>query len=191
MNSIMNFSFKTLSLTCAFIFITKFASGQSSNDYILWSSTRKITADDFEIKLKKLESTPSFAQFTVDYQVNGFDFMTKNFNKKVRNYFLRSASWIDTTTNLQQSLTYHQTLFDICEIYTRHFRKALKENRRKIANGTKIAEELNNQIMTDFAKRRIDYDRETNFASDSNKQKEWEIQIQRELSELSDFAYDK
>jgi hypothetical protein len=127
----------------------------------------------------------------MDYQLNGFDFLTKNFNKKVRNRFIRTASWIDTTTNAQQSLLYQQTLFDICEIYTRQFRKALRENRKKIAKGTKIAEELNNQFVADFARRRIDYDRETKFGSDELKQKEWESKINKELAELSDYAYDK
>jgi hypothetical protein len=98
---------------------------------------------------------------------------------------------MDTTINVQQSLAYQQTLFDMCEIYTRQFRKALKENRKTIAKGTAIAEELNNRFMTDFAKRRIDYDRETKFGSDEPKQKEWESQIQNELTELSEYAYEK
>ena len=54
-----------------------------------------------------------------------------------------------------------------------------------------IAKELNNKIMTDFSKRRVDYDRETKFGTDIQKQKEWETQIQKELLELNDFAYDK
>jgi hypothetical protein len=125
------------------------------------------------------------------YQVNGFDFLTKNFNKKVHNRFIKTASWIDTTTNVQQSLMYQQTLFDICEIYARQFRKALKENRKKIVKGTTIADELNQKFMVEFAKRRIDYDRETKFGTDELKQKEWQIQINMELSQLSDYAYDK
>ncbi len=44
--------------------------------------------------------------------------------------------------------------------------------------------------MTDFSKRRIDYDLETKFGTDVLKQKQWEIQIQKELSELNDFAFE-
>jgi hypothetical protein len=171
--------------------MTNFAVGQVNSDNLLWSQTHKLTVDDFGIKTKSMETTSSFAQFTVVYQVNGFDFMTKNFNKKVRNYIIKTASWIDTTTNINESLLYEQTLFDICEIYTRQFRKSLRENRKKIAIGTQIVEELNNKIMTEFSKRRVDYDRETKFGTDMTKQKEWEVLIQREILELSDFAYDK
>ncbi len=171
------------------IFSSTITIGQVSNDnYIFWSSTKKLTSDDFGIKTRNGETNPSFAQFSVDYQVNGFDFMTKNFNKKVRNYLIKSASWIDTTTNVSVSLRYQQTLFDICEIYTRQFRKSLKENRKKIANGLQIVEEMNQKAMTDFSNRRVVYDRETNFGTIQEKQNEWELQIQKELYDLKEFS---
>jgi hypothetical protein len=183
---------KNLLLTYFLLLITAATSwGQLNDDYLLWSPSRKLTLDDFTIKTQKLETTTSFGQFSISYQVNGFDFLTKNFNKKVLNRFIKAASWMDTTINVQQSLAYQQTLFDMCEIYTRQFRKALKENRKTIAKGTAIADELNNRFMTDLAKRRIDYDRETKFGSDEPKQKEWESQINKELTELSEYAYEK
>lgn len=181
--------FTTTVLT--FFFAVTFTFGQVNNDNIIWSATRKLTVNDFDIKTKQLETTPSFGQFSVDYRVSGVDFLTKNFNKKVRNYFIKTASWIDTTTNVYQSLIYQQTLFDICEVYTRQFRKALRGNRKKLANGIKIAEELNNEYVTQFAKRRVEYDRDTKFETHETKQKEWEFQIQKELTELKEFAYDK
>ncbi len=171
------------------IFYTTIAFSQTGNDNIIfWSSSKKLTIDDFGIKTKNGETNPSFAQFSVDYQVNGFDFMTKNFNKKVRNYLIKSASWIDTTTNVSVSLNYQQTLFDICEIYTRQFRKSLKENRKKIASGLQIVEVLNQKAMTDFSKRRVIYDRETNFGTIQDKQNEWELQIKKELDDLKDYS---
>ena len=178
---------------CILIFLFQpfnilFAQTTKNDNLVFWSSTRKLTIEDFVIKTKNGETNPSFAQFSVDYQVSGFDFMTKNFNKKVRNYFIKSASWIDTTSNVSNSLRYQQTLFDMCEIYTRKFRKALKENRKKIASGTQFVEELNQKVMTDFSNRRVIYDRESNFGQISEKQTEWELQIQSELTELKEFA---
>lgn len=183
---------KKLVLTYLLFLVTVTMSwGQLNADYLLWSSTKKLTLDDFTIKTHRVETTPSFGQFSIDYQVNGFDFLRKNFNKKVRNRFIKTASWIDSTTNVQKSLVYQQTLFDICEIYTRQFRQALKENRKKIAKGTTITEQLNMKFITDFAKRRIDYDRESVFGADELKQKNWESQVQKELAKLADYAYDK
>jgi hypothetical protein len=174
-----------------FLFLSvNFLFGQTVPDdnLVFWSSTKKLTATDFEIKTKTGETNPSFAQFSIDYKISGFDFMTKNFNKKVRNYLIKSASWIDTSADVAISLRYQQTLFDISEIYTRQFRKSLKENRKKIASGLQFIEGLDQKAMTDFSNRRVSYDRETNFGRISDKQTAWELQIQKELNELNEFA---
>ncbi len=160
----------------------------SNDNLVFWSSTRKLTINDFGIKTKNKETIASFGQFSVDYKVTGLDVITKNFNKKVRNYLIKSASWIDATTDVSAPLRYQQTLFDLCEIYTRQFRKALKENRKKIAFGTQFVEGLNQKAMTDFANRRVLYDKETNFGAISDKQIEWESQIQKELNNLNEFV---
>ena len=171
------------------LFFFKLSFGQTSNDnLVFWSATKKLTVDNFGIKTKISDANLSFAQFSVDYKVNGFDFMTKNFNKKVRNYLIKSASWIDTTADVIILLRYQQTLFDICEIYTRQFRKELRENRKKIASGTQFIEGLNQKAMTDFSNRRVVYDRETNFGTIFDKQSQWELQLKKELDDLKEFA---
>lgn len=177
-------------LFISFWFITIFVYGQTNNDnIILWSSTKKLRLEDFEIKTANNETSTSFVQFSLDYKINGFDFLTKNFNKKVLNYCIKSASWIDTTNvNIQQSIRYQQTLFDICEIYARQFRQKLKENRKKIAFGTQFIESMSQSIMTDFSKRRVKYDLESSFGTFEIKQREWEFQIKKELEGLKDFS---
>ena len=166
--------------------------GQTAVDEnrIFWSETRKLAVNDFGIKTQEGESNSSFAQFSMDYEIRGFDFMAKSFNKKVRNYFIKSASWIDTTNNVSVSLRYLQTVFDLSEIYTRQFRKLLKKNRMKIGYGMKIIEELNDKIVTDLSNRRLGYERDTKSGTLLDKQAEWELQIQKELRELKEFAYE-
>lgn len=181
---------KTHLITLSLILVLKVSFSQSNqnNDYISWSPARKLTLDDFIIKTTDLKTTPSFAQFFMGFEVKGFDFMTKNFNKKVNNQIIKSASWIDTSYDITESLKYQQTLWDMCEVYARHFRKELKQNRRKIASGTEFIRELNAKIMSDFSKRRIQYDTETKFGSVKEKQTQWEIQIQKELDDLKEFT---
>ena len=180
----------TLILTVATIH-SAIAQTSASANYLHWSPERKLTVDDFQIKKGQLENNLSFAQFSIDFKVNGFDFMTKNFNKKVSNAIIRPASWIDTTAEVQRSLLYQQTLFDLSEIYTRRFRQQLKLNRKKIASGTSFVNDLSAKIMTDFSKRRLEYDMQTSSARNESSQSEWEQVIKNELMELSDFAADK
>ena len=164
---------------------------QGGKNLRLWSATNRLTTDDFEIKTAKQEALSSFAQFSLDYEVRGINLFTRNFNKKVRNYLITSASWIDTTANVAHALRYQQTLFDISEIYVRKMRKALKENKTRITKATTLAKELNTQYSAEFSKRRLAYDSEISYGSNEAKQNEWEAQIQKELEELKDFAYDK
>jgi hypothetical protein len=181
---------RRFTLIIFFMLIASFSFCQTSKDnYLRWSSVRKLKLNDFEIKTK--DSQTSFAQFVLDFEVNGFDFFTNNFNKKVHNYFIGAASWIDTTHDATPSLKYQQTLFDISEIYARHFRKELRENRKKILGGSQFINELNSKIMKEFSKRRVAYDTETKSGSELEIQKRWEIQIQKELDELKEFSSEK
>lgn len=164
---------------------------QENPDFLNWSSLHKLSIHDFGIKRSNSNSNLSFAQFSIDYKVSGLDFMTKNFNKKVKNQMIKSASWIDTTQFVEISLRYQQTLFNLAEIQVRKFRKDLKENRKLLAKGLTIVEELNSKNSVEFAKRRIEYDLATNSGTDDDNQLKWEEQIKRELSELSEFEFDK
>lgn len=123
--------------------------------------------------------------------MHGFDFLTKNFNNKVHNYFIKTASWLDTTANVAASLRYEQTLFDLCEVYTRQFRKSLRENRKKIASGLAFVNNLNAEAMAGFSSRRIAYDSETKFGTDPEQQERWARIIKTELAGLKDFAIEE
>ena len=178
----------TIILTLGVTFICY---AQDNPDFLLWNSNHKLTIDDFGIKKSNSKSGLSFAQFTIEHNVSGLDFMTKKFNKKVKNSIIKSASWIDTTQNVELSLKYQQTLFDIAEIYTRKFRKELQENRKQIAKGISIVNDLNAKLSSEFAKRRLQYDSETELGFDSKKQLIWDQQIKQELLELADYDYNK
>ena len=176
-------------LSLALILLIFHYSFAQKTDYKYWSETDRLKKEDFQIKAEALASGSSFAQLSFDYKVGGFDFLKKNFNKKVRNYMIKSASWIDTNANMTETILYQQTLFDISEIYARQLRKELRENRSKILKGTGIVEELNIKLMTAFSKRRLLYTQETNFARYLAAQTKWEKIIKSELDDLKQFAY--
>lgn len=146
---------KSILILASFLVLAAPAFSQDKEDdnIVLWSADRNFVRR-FGIKTKNMESGATSAQFMVDYKISGLNFLTKNFNKKVRNYMIIPASQIDTTGNAPVYLLYQQTLFDLCEIYTRQFRKALRENRKKLLKSTAIAEDLNQEIMTAYALRR-------------------------------------
>src|SRR5947208_1921080 len=132
-----------------------FSQNKTDSNYLAWSSKRRLTVTDFEIRIAGEKTSPSFAQFYIDYRTGPVDFMKKNFNDKVHTYFIRSASWIDTTISMNISLRYQQTLFDLSEVYARQFRKQLKANKKKSLYNDTYGKTLDAEIMTSFSKRRI------------------------------------
>ena len=83
MKSINSNKLLTLILLFSFSYLT-FAQNPTNNNLIYWSATQKLTVNDFGIKITGREA--SSAQFSTEYHINGFNFLTKNFNKRVLNY---------------------------------------------------------------------------------------------------------
>lgn len=182
---------KYIFLMSLFLSIHVNAFSQGPTDYLRWDASHKLTVDDFGIKKSNSSSGLSFASFSLEYNVSGLDFMTKNFNKKVKNTIIKSASWIDTTQYVTVSLRYQQTLFDIAEVYARKFRKDLKENRKQIAKGLTIVHDINARISSGFAQRRLQFDTETKSGTDTDRLSFWEQQVRQELIDLADYDYQK
>lgn len=161
----------------------------TASNYIFWSKERRLNRDDFQIKVAHVASSYSYAQYSFDYKLNGALLgLPKDYKKKFRNYFIKSASWIDTSYDVSTSIRYQQTLFDLAEIYVREFRKLIYTNHKKITWGKLKIDEINAEVMTAFSNRRIKYDFATNFGTSADKQKEWELLIATELDKLKDFS---
>jgi hypothetical protein len=182
-------------LSAGFIYLVVCLSsfGQSSPnpDHIPWSGTNRLTEKDFVSKSLKAGNVAAYAKFSMEYEVNGLDIFTKNFNQKVRNNLIRSASWIDPREDVQQAIRYQQTLFDLQEIHTRLFRKELKENRKRIAKGMGFIEEIDDRILKDMSQLQRQYTEETDYGKVEAKQVAWEARIKKELAGLETFAFDK
>lgn len=182
---------KSLLTIITFLIVSNAFSQKASADsnYIFWSKDRRLNKDDFKIKVAHVASTYSYAQYSFDYKINSALFgLPKDYKKKIRNYFIKSASWIDTTYSVTSSIKYQQTLFDLAEIYVREFRKSIYANRKKMAWGKLKIDELNAEAMTAFSNRRVKYDFDTDFGTNAVKKREWEILIANELDDLKDFS---
>jgi hypothetical protein len=157
----------------------------------IWSSTDRLSESDFQLNIEIPDSNPCYAQFSMNYSVTGFDFLTKNFNKKVENVMYTNASWLDkNASNKQNFIRFQQTLFDLSEIYARKFRKQLLLNRKKIAKGVQIAEIISNEITKELTEERAKFEKESNGGANIEVYEKWEKKIESELSALILFQYE-
>lgn len=157
-----------------------------------WNSDQKLTIEDFKIKISDEINDVVFSQFMISHAISGFDFMKRNLNQKIENIFLGNASWIDTTkiADIQKQIDFQQMQFDLAEIHARKFRKRALENKGQIAKGFDIINQINNDIMTEFSKTRLELVKETESGQNEQKLVEWKEKIATELKELDEFSYE-
>jgi hypothetical protein len=157
-----------------------------------WNSDIKLTINDFKIKISHKNNDAVFSQFMISHSIGGFDFMKRNLNQKIENIFLGNASWIDTTkvANIEKQLNFQQMQFDIAEIQARKFRKRILKDKRKIAKGFDIINEINNEIMAEFSEIRLELINETESGRNEIKLTEWKEKIANELKKLDEFRFE-
>ncbi len=152
---------------------------------IEWSPDRKLTWKDFkgEPKLDSALAAGSALRFSYElYQVNIFQ-KPKLFTKSI---FDSQLSWVRPDQLYRTDLLEHeQTHFDICELYIRHLRKRFEENKLTSKKIRKDFNTLFNEIYSLYLERQDQYDRETNYSQDSEKQIEWSKKIKDELAAYS------
>ena len=157
-----------------------------------WSSEKKLTIDDFKIKISDENNEAIYSQFVISYSAQGFDFLKRNLNSKIGNLFLGNASWIDTTKveNIAKRIEFQQTQFNLAEIHARKFRKRLFTKKWKISKGFDIMNKISNEIMAEFSEQRLLLIRETESGTNQVKLAEWNEKITNELKELYEFRFE-
>lgn len=169
--------FFLLSLTTAF--------GQAATDFVPWSATRRLTVQDFGVKLKKESIGQAEFQLTTETRTNLY---TKQKRTIVRNGLVRSKSGINPAHNVAQQLRFQQTLFDITEIYARKLRQLLPATPTDTPTPTAQKTDPAAQMIAAAAKRRQQYRLETANSTLAAKQAQWEKTIRKELTALREFA---
>lgn len=153
---------------------------------IEWTASRKITLSDFKGPAPDPSTKQSLiARTGIESRLTGPEVKKlKNFNPQITNYFFPGDSWIRASD--PSRLPYFQALFDMNEWMARELRKKCKENRNMVlANQYEV---IYAQVTAEFAKIREQYDQETDYGDNKQKQLEWEKKIQERLTDLSDFC---
>ncbi len=184
---------KGILLVLLLTFISTLSISQELPDgQILWSSENRLSEKDFQIKINSNSNSAVFSQFYITHSINGFDFLKKNLNQRIKNIFIGNASWIDTTKTkgTYKLIEYQQMQFDLAEIYTRTFRKRILIKKNEIVKGTKIIEKINDEVMTEFSETRLDLEKETEGGQNKLEVNNWKKRIELELKELIEFKYE-
>ncbi len=157
---------------------------------IEWTADRKLTWEDFKGNPKTYTNSNTAAQTYC-----GFGFQTNRVtmftNAKIftSNSFNTNLSWVRSDQKNNAGLLEHeQGHFDLCEVYTRQLRKQLEEKKLTVFNLNTDANVIFKAVSALYLDRQEQYERETNYGLDRQKQIEWTKLIALELNELDYFT---
>lgn len=166
-----------------------FSQNNLQPDEFLWSKDRKLQKEDYKL-ISHDNTVPIKSAVSFSYQLRGFNVFNGNFNKNIINKFSRNASALNPNSeNIPALLDYQQLNFDLCEVYTRKMRKELLIHKNKLWKGFDHAEEMFNNLTSDYMKTQALMNEETHYGADFQKVENWKRRISNELQDLSEFDY--
>jgi hypothetical protein len=179
-------------LSCTPQIITPSPSNSTSSnnkDTIEWSETRKLAWADFN------GAQPEDAKENAAVTNCGFGFTSNKVtvvNKPkmtVTNVFNRNLSWVKPSQTHRRELLEHEQLhFDISELYARRLRKAFSTANLTYFNIKKKTETIFNEVHKEYMQRQLDYESQSNYSLNIQKQAEWVKTIKEELIGLKDYS---
>jgi hypothetical protein len=175
----------TLLSSCATVNTQK-ESSVNPNDIVRWTDTTKLSWDDFQgqpIKEAKVGSE-IIIQSPANFHKATF---LNPASATVECYVDKKASWVKKSQAKPQFLFYHQTLFNLYELYTRKLRKKLAETNFGIENPSGVFDSIYQAHTTDLSKAATQYRTESGMGTKSKKIKEWSENTANKLKELNEY----
>jgi hypothetical protein len=162
---------------------------KDKQDTIHWSSTRKLTWNDFKSKPDNRSEYKAMTFSKVEIKHESFD---NYFVINITSVFSCPLSW---SKNMESSrlLKHEQLHFDITEIAARYIRKEFIQHDitdiSALSNSLQDIYRKYNRIFRDSIN--LMYDEETEHGTIADKQKEWEVKIAKELKLLEAYSTPK
>jgi hypothetical protein len=165
---------------------TQRESNINPNNVVRWTDTTKLSWDDFQGQPAKEAKAGS--EIIIQSPANFHKATYLNpASATVECYVDKKASWVKKSQAKPQLLYYHQTLFDLYELYTRKLRKKFAETTFGIENPSGVFDSIYQAHTADLSKAVTQYRTETGMGTKNKKIKEWSEKIASELKELDKY----
>ena len=170
---------------CGFLCLGFFGFAQEIEESILWNPNRKLSWSDFKGKIPPAAVPAATTASGISYRYSAnlihhgveLDF-------EVNAYFYPNESWYKPQDCDDLILSHEQLHFDISELFARKMRKKL----RRTSFPDNVKEEIRKiykDILQELEDFQDQYDWETNFSRNREKQLEWNKKIAKALQNPS------
>jgi len=161
-------------------FMSPFIGHSQGDEFIEWTSAKRLTWDDY---LAKPSSSSDAAAITST--ALGLEYHVRNniLTYKITCRFSKTRSWGKYRTDY--ILQHEQGHFDITEIYALKLEDAIREYNFNPKKFKTDLDQIYKEIMEEKEDVQNQYDLETDFSRNQEKQAEWLKRIQKELGRYS------
>jgi Bacterial protein of unknown function (DUF922) len=159
------------------------ASAQGDEQFIDWSSGKRLNWKDY---LARPSSSSVAAAITSTALGVEYHFKNNTLSYKITCRFSKTRSWGKYKTDY--ILQHEQGHFDITELFARRLAKELKGYSFNPRSYQDDLSKIYKNVMDDKERFQNQYDAETDFSRNKEKQTEWLDKIREELEETAEFA---
>ncbi|HWC52715.1 MAG TPA: DUF922 domain-containing protein [Chitinophagaceae bacterium] len=160
---------------------------QDRNEQLIkWEMGRNLTWNDY---YGKPDPASDAAASTATYLGIEYSLSNDNFKYKITCSFSKNKSWVRYKNDFV--LSHEQGHFDITEIFARKLNKVMCEYHFNRNTYRKDLDKIYQDILHEKDSMQDQYDHETNFSRNKEKQIAWLKKIERMLGELKEFAHYK
>jgi hypothetical protein len=156
---------------------------QSEEDLIKWTEGKKLQWKDYLCEPDNNSDAAASTSTRIGFEYHIRD---NNFTYTLSCNFSKTKSW--GRHKNAYILSHEQGHFDIAEIFTRKLRKALSEYKFKSSSYKDDLKNIYTDAMKDKEKFQQQYDSETDYSRNDEKQAAWLKKIADSLGELKEFA---
>ncbi len=163
-------------ITVIAFFLLPFFINAQDEQFIEWSPDKRLTWNDY---LAKPSSASDAAAITSTALGLEYHIRNNTLTYKIICRFSKTRSWGKYKTDY--ILQHEQGHFDITEIFTRKLEKTIKEYNFNSQRFKKDLDKIYKKIMDEKEEFQNQYDVETDYSRNKEKQAEWLKKIEKEL----------
>ena len=170
------------------LILCSFLCAAQDQPVITWNESYKLSWSDFKDNPDNIDRAVAITAsgITFGFSIKQTDTQVVSFTTDVLAHFYPEQSWYKVDETDAHVLGHEQLHFDITELFARKFRHRISQLKTSNTISSEL-KKLHNTIKKELTSMHDDYDAETDFSRNVERQAKWEAQIAMELAKLSNY----
>jgi hypothetical protein len=179
---------KIVFLICLAILTTAFYEGSESK-YLFWKPDTKLRWSDFQGHIKPEDDAAASASYIGFFHTIKKCSHPDSIILDTRAYFNKNRSWVKVPAVNPSLLLHEQLHFDLAELYSRRFRKAIQGMTFSASSYVHCIDSVYKSYSESGDSTHVLYDIETNHGLDKASQETWNEYVKSNLTQMNQWEF--